>query len=513
MRWFCLFALALSGGAGALAQGTDMVAPRARLADAAAAPSTAMSGGAAGTSACATLHGAGLGQGVPQVPQQAKAQEGILQQSNAPETVVQHDNPQEGATPEKTAHDDGAAAQLPDEAPVNVNGRYIVESVDITGVEGSSISRSLRDDMRSLVGFRLDEEKIGRLIDHILRDFPDYYITRKVTRGESPGRVRLVFELEWAGRKDRFDLGAPRAVYSSRLGWTGEVEGTVRAKDNEFSASVLSDNEQLIDRFAGITAHYRNVKPGTSKVRLGFDFEDFHAIWNSATLAAVEAHPEEAGIYRARRNFQPGVTVLPIHGLTVGAGASFQRLEPQPAPGLPYTAAQPESANAVIGTLRYDRRLESSGPNSHRLGAGYSLRAAAHVLGSDYVYARHAWDFAYAMWHGPHRVDVAFGAGILNGRAPLYERFVLGNSRTLRGWTKYEVAPLGGARVVYESVEYRYRVLRVFYDAGAAWSRGQDPSAKHSVGGGFQLGEFAMLVAFPLRNGHVTPVFMAGLNL
>lgn len=403
----------------------------------------------------------------------------------------------------------GSTAQSPGaEAPAaNVNGRYIVESVDIVGIERSEISRGLRDEMRALVGYNLDDEKVDRLLDRLLHDFPDYYVTRRVTRGETPGRVKLVFEMEWAGRKDRFDLGAPRAVYNSRLGWTGELEGTVRLKDHEFSASVLSDNEQLIDRFAGITASYENRRPGTTKANIAFYFEDFHAIWNSATLAALDRHPGMPRAYRARRNFQPVVTVLPARGLSVSAGASFQSLEQQ----LP--AAQPESANAVIGTLRYDRLLESSGPDSHRLGAGYSLRAATHSLGSDYVYARHAWDLAWAMWHGPHRVDAAFEAGVIAGTAPLFERFVLGNSTTLRGWNKLDVAPLGGSRAAHGSVEYRYRVLRVFYDTGAVWSRNDDPSLKHSTGGGLQLGEFAILVAFPLKSGRATPVFMAGLNL
>ena len=33
-------------------------------------------------------------------------------------------------------------------------------------------------------------------------------------------------------------------------------------------------------------------------------------------------------------------------------------------------------------------------------------------------------------------------AGVLTGTAPLFERFSLGNTTTLRGWNKYDLAPL-----------------------------------------------------------------------
>ncbi len=389
----------------------------------------------------------------------------------------------------------------------NVNGRYLIESVDITGVERSSLSRSLRDDIRALIGGRFDEERLDRILNRLLHDFPDYEITRKVSRGDKPGHVKIVFEMELAGRRDRFDLSVPRGHYNSRLGWTGEIEATVRVHANEFSGSILSDGERAVERFAGVTARYENRRPGTNRARIAFDFESFHNIWNGATVRALEQNPDAPGIYRTRQNFQPSATLLPARGLQITAGTSFQRLQQQ------FPAAHTEAANAVIGTLRYDRLLESSGPNTHRLGAGYGLRAATRILDSDYVYSRHTWDFDYALWRGANRVNVAFAAGVLTGRAPLYERFVIGNSMTLRGWNKYDLAPLGGGRAVTGSLEYRYRAFRVFYDNGAVWSKGEDPSLKHSAGAGLQLGDFAMLIAFPIKSGRATPVFMAGLNL
>lgn len=95
----------------------------------------------------------------------------------------------------------------------------------------------------------------------------------------------------------------------------------------------------------------------------------------------------------------------------------------------------------------------------------------------------------------------------------MFERFVLGNSETLRGWNKFDIAPLGGDRMVHNSLEYHYHCLELFYDAGAVWNAGQTAIARQSAGSGLRFGDLALLVAFPFRNGRAEPVFIAGLNL
>jgi outer membrane protein assembly factor BamA len=108
---------------------------------------------------------------------------------------------------------------------------------------------------------------------------------------------------------------------------------------------------------------------------------------------------------------------------------------------------------------------------------------------------------------------------VIYGNAPLFERFILGDSTTLRGWNKYDLDPLGGNRVVHGSVTYGYHIMRVFYDAGSVWDQGKSPEAKHSTGIGissglgiFQRGAILLAVAFPIRQGRADPVFIAGMN-
>ena len=173
----------------------------------------------------------------------------------------------------------------------------------------------------------------------------------------------------------------------------------------------------------------------------------------------------------------------------------------------------------MINTLRYHQRWEGSGATIQELDAGYSLRAATKSLGSDLGYTRHSVNARYDYTHNRQFVEVALALGLIYGHAPLFERFVLGNSSLLRGWNKYQLDPLGGNRLAYASVTYGYHIMRVFYDTGSVWNQGNSPELKQSVGVGisgglglFQKGAFLLAVAFPLRQGRVEPVLIAGMN-
>jgi outer membrane protein assembly factor BamA len=82
----------------------------------------------------------------------------------------------------------------------------------------------------------------------------------------------------------------------------------------------------------------------------------------------------------------------------------------------------------------------------------------------------------------------------------------------LRGWNKYDVDPIGGNRMVNNSVEYRYGALQVFYDTGAVWNSGVGAIVRNSLGAGLREGLFSLAVAFPVREGRMDPVFMLGMN-
>jgi outer membrane protein assembly factor BamA len=156
--------------------------------------------------------------------------------------------------------------------------------------------------------------------------------------------------------------------------------------------------------------------------------------------------------------------------------------------------------------------LEGSDALKQALDAGYSLRAATKILGSDFAYVRHHWDAGYTFTRDHNTVLVSFVGGVIIGQAPLFERYVLGNSSTLRGWNKYDIDPLGGSRVAHGSVEYRYRYFQIFYDVGAVWDRGEAITPHSSAGVGLRKEGFSVAVAFPIKDGRVEPVLIAGMN-
>ena len=123
------------------------------------------------------------------------------------------------------------------------------------------------------------------------------------------------------------------------------------------------------------------------RIRLGFEFDAYQDQYDSSTLAALDSasRPSSlgAGAYGSRLNYEPSATFVLAAPLTLTVGLSFEQLNNLP------SAARSESANAVINTLRYHQRWAGSGDSTQELDAGYSLRAATTLLGTDLAYTRH----------------------------------------------------------------------------------------------------------------------------
>ncbi|HEV8040451.1 MAG TPA: BamA/TamA family outer membrane protein [Bryobacteraceae bacterium] len=398
---------------------------------------------------------------------------------------------------------------------LNINSRYTVESVDLNNQHHYRLSTSILNEMHRLIGARLNDDAVKRLAGKIRGELRAHEVTFKLLRGGNPNSIKVLFEVETA--QSNFDLSIPKFAYNSREGGTGVGQATARIGENAFSLAGLSDGDSLAERYTGIQAKYERLSLGSDRVSMGFEFDAYHEQYTGATLSAlasgVDASSLGAGAYRSRLNFEPSATFVLAAPLTLTIGFSFEQLQPQ------LSAAPSESANALITTLRYHQRWIDSDDTNQELDAGYYLRAATRSLGSDLAYTRHAVNVRYALVHDHQTIEIALVAGLIYGRAPLFERFVLGDNTTLRGWDKYDIDPLGGNRMVHGSVTYGYRIVRVFYDTGAVWDQGTTPEARHSVGVGvssglglFQKGAVLLAVAFPIRQGRAEPVFIAGMN-
>lgn len=401
----------------------------------------------------------------------------------------------------------------------NVNTRYTVETVVIAADgwktdlaadhdQDGKLTPALRKDALALIGEKLNPPVLDELGRRLRKEFHARTVEHHVLRGKSPEYVQVLFDVHL--KPARFDISVPKFLYSSERGWNGAVEGTATVGHNGFTAGLVSDADELPERLTGMMARYENTHVGSDRVQFRFAFEDYHELWNSASTEEA-ANPvllssmDTGGLYRARQNLQPEVTFVLAKPLELTLGTSFERMADE-SPAVPA-----ESANAWLASLRYHRRLEGA-DSQNDLDAAYSLRAASRVLGSDFVYARHRWEFRYMRTFGKSVVIDDMTAGYISGRAPLFERFALGNSSTLRGWNMYELDPLGGSRMAHNSAEYRYGVFQVFYDSGAVWDRGDAAILRHSAGVGLRQGIFSLAVAFPLREGHIDPILMVGMN-
>jgi hypothetical protein len=336
------------------------------------------------------------------------------------------------------------------------------------------------------VGRRIRKEFRARTVEH------------HVLRGKTPEYVQVVFDIKL--RPARFDISIPKFLYNSKQSWTGAVEATGSVGHHGLTVGGISDGDELAERFSGMVARYANNRLGSDRVQFRFQYENYHQQWNPETERVASA-----SLYRTRQNFEPEVTFVLARPLTLSVGASFQQMQGR------FSAAPSETANALISTLRYHRRLEGT-ESQHDLDAGYSLRAATKVLSSDFSYARHRVQVRYMLTRGKNVIIDELSGGMIAGRAPMFERFVLGNASTLRGWNKYELDPAGGNRMAHNSVEYRYGAFQVFYDTGAIWDRNDTAVVRHSVGVGLRQGVFSLALAFPLREGRIEPIVMMGMN-
>lgn len=402
-----------------------------------------------------------------------------------------------------------AGAAESQQAAGNVNSRYVVERAEIQpeGLQ-EKLTHALLARVKALPGQAFDAAAVEELAERIRKQLPSYQVVLKVARGAEREQLRVTYELirKGSGR----EVVVPRFGYHSKQNFTFGADVNVRHEGILFTAGALTDQDELTERFSGIRFGAQRQGLWDDRVRFGMGVELWRAQWNPTVESALaspaggEIGEQDLAIYRTRTQFRPFVAVKLVEPLEWEAGVSMHRLSLQ-SPG-----ARHELSSAAYTSLRLVRRWKVSDAE-HKVSADYEFRVGAGGLGSDFSYRRHAAGASYR-FASEHDVFIASAmAGWLNGRAPLYERFVLGNSRTLRGWSKWDVAPLGSDQVAHASVDYSYREFRVVYDAGSSRAFGGVRRLRHSVAVGYGRG-FGFLVAFPLREGRMEPIFLVGMN-
>lgn len=405
-----------------------------------------------------------------------------------------------------------------DELATNINARYVVDHVEIRGIDEERISKVLRDELATLVGERLDADELERLKSRLRAELPDYDVSHRISRGDEAGRIHLVVQLNRSERSRwiPFRPALSKLVYHEEQKWSGafNVQGG-RGIGRVTFGFARGNNDDLIEEHNGLLLRVETVEAGTQRLGLGLEVSRFSQHWRPETVSALDANPDLPRAYRRRLTVEPTIRVALAPRLTFTTGVSAVELsgidERSPA----------TRVNAVIAAIdynqgwqpRYPPDTRSRTPMRHQLDASYQLRAARTALNSDVVYSRHLGRATYRYTFGSSTFLADFSAGRITGRAPLFERFSLGDTSTLRGWNKFDISPVGADRLAYQSVEYRYKGFAYFLDTGAVWSDGEDARVRLATGIGFHRDQSFVTFGVPLNAGRLRGgTFMFGVR-
>jgi hypothetical protein len=397
--------------------------------------------------------------------------------------------------------DDGSLAE-------NINTRYVVESVEIRGLDEDKISQSLRDRMQSLVGRRLDHDEAEELDDRLEAEHPGFNVTRHISRGSQRGRIRVV--LEFSEREGTrwipFTPTRSKFVYHSEQGWSGVLDIPMGTRNHRVTAGFAFDNnDDLIEEYSGVRFGFESRRLATDRLGARIEITSFNQTWKDPTLLALAADPGIPEPYRDRLTVEPSVTFAITPFVRVTGGASISELE-----SLSNSPAS-QMASALTARVDYDQRWYQPRV-TQRVQASYELRSGTEALESDLLYRRHLGKIRYRYTQRRSTVIADLALGGVTGDAPLFERFSLGDSSTLRGWNKYDIAPAGGDRIVYTSLEYRYRALGLFLDSGSVWDSRSDMRLRLSSGFGVQGDNAFVTLAFPLNANDLAVTFTMGVR-
>jgi hypothetical protein len=415
------------------------------------------------------------------------------------------------------ARDDGEArvfflvARISDDAGLgsNINARYQVESVEIEGLDAHEISAALRDRLQALVGTRLDPAEADRLIDALQAERPGYDVSRRIARGTRRGRIRVVFqfreteELRWIP----FTKSRSKFVYHSDAGWSGVHDIPMGNRDHRVTLGfALDDNDTLVEEYSGVRLRFESRHLGTDRVAASLEASWLNNSWRAPVVAALDTSPGIPEPYRQRVTVEPRLTVALTRHVRATGGLSLSSLESLHRSPDEQMASTVNLGMAFSQTWRREKRVRQTAE------AGYDLRTSVEGFGSDFDYARHLGRARY-QYSGRHAGVIAeVFAGGLTGQAPLFERFTLGDSTTLRGWNKFDIAPIGGNRVFHQSIEYRLHGAALFLDAGSVWDNGGKRELRASTGFGFHTDNAFFTLAFPLNAPDAGATFLMGVR-
>ena len=121
-------------------------------------------------------------------------------------------------------------------------------------------------------------------------------------RGRVPETVQVVFDVKL--RPARFDIAVPKFLFATDQRSRRLSKPAVTAQNHAFTMGLVSDGDELAERYTGFETRYENARLGSDRVKFRFEFDSFHDLWDDRARAAAG----DSLVYRARENFEPVVT-------------------------------------------------------------------------------------------------------------------------------------------------------------------------------------------------------------
>jgi hypothetical protein len=415
------------------------------------------------------------------------------------------------AAPDKGVRIIFVAARINDDPGLeeNINSRYTIESVDVEGIALGDVGDRLRSELQALVGQRLDHGEAARLEQRLADSFPGYEVRRHISRGSQRGRVRLVFGVNKteALRWIHFAPSISKLLFHSDQGWSGLLNLQMGSRDFRVAPLFALDNrDDLIEEYSGYGVRIESRRLATERLGVSLELGNYNQTWQAETLAALAGRPDVPETYRSRSTVSPIVTFALSQHVRVSAGVSISELE-----SLSRSPAS-QMAGSFVGSVGFDRRWEDAAGSTHNAAAAVLWRSGSSALESDLVYKRYVGTARYDYGRGRSTVLTSVALGRTTGRTPLFERFSLGDSSTLRGWSKYDIAPAGGDRMFHTSLEYRNRGLAFFLDTGSVWDSGADAMTRAATGFGYHRDNVFLTLGFPLNTDDLRTTLMMGVR-
>ena len=400
----------------------------------------------------------------------------------------------------------------------NINARYVIERVEISGIDEMKISQGLLDELQRLVGGRFDSAVADALADRLEAEQADYEVGRRLSKGSDPGALKVVFTFRRpeSRRWIHFPPSRSKLVYQQDLGWSGVWDiGIGGAGNGQFSVGLVrGNNDDLVEEYSGYWFRFESREAATRRLGLRLELSKFTPKWRDETMGALDADLFLPRAYNRRVTVEPAVTFAISRQLRVTGGVSASELRPLD------PSADAQHANTGFLTVGYDQTWRPGyssdrhpdAPVRHKLEAAYQLRSGLAALDSDLSYRRHLGEVRYRYEQRRNAITALFSAGSITGAAPIFERFTLGDTAMLRGWNKYVVAPAGGTRMLYQSLEYRYRGFAYFVDAGSIWSPDNERKLRLSTGVGFHGDNAFLTFGVPLNGDDMGGKFSLGIR-